>query len=71
MNSQALTCKYNDCDLIYERPVTLSCGNTLCQHHLKEMINDQTLKCCLSPDKAIIDQAQQQLFVLQIRQGNL
>lgn len=30
----------------------------------------QTLKCCLSPDKAIIDQAQQQLFVLQIRQGN-
>ena len=29
----------------------------------------QTLQSCLSPDKAIIDQAQQQLFVLQIRQG--
>ena len=51
MNSQALTCKYNDCDLIYERPVTLSCGNTLCQHHLKEMINDQTLKCCFCHKK--------------------
>jgi hypothetical protein len=30
----------------------------------------QTLSSCLSPDKAVIDQAQQQLFVLQIRPGN-
>ncbi len=28
-----------------------------------------TLKSCLSPDKALIDQAQQQLLVLQVRQG--
>lgn len=29
----------------------------------------QTLQQALSPDKALIDQAQQQLKVLQIRQG--
>lgn len=29
----------------------------------------QTLHSCLSPDKVIIDQAQAQLFVLQIREG--
>lgn len=29
----------------------------------------QTLQAVLSPDKALIDQAQQQLKVLQVRQG--
>ena len=31
----------------------------------------QTLQLCLSPDKALIESAEQQLIVLQVRQGIL
>lgn len=35
------------------------------------LIIHQTLQAILSPDKSLIDQAQQQLKVLQVRQGIL
>ena len=35
MDKQAIVCEFKDCNLIYEDPVALPCGNSLCQHHLK------------------------------------
>ena len=35
MNSEGFVCEYKDCKLILECPVTLSCGNSLCQKHLE------------------------------------
>ncbi len=34
MDSIDLTCQYKDCGFILNNPVTLSCGKTLCLHHL-------------------------------------
>ena len=34
MDCRALICEYNDCKLIYENPVILPCGHSLCKHHL-------------------------------------
>ena len=36
MNYEILTCEYKNCKLIFERPVILPCGNSLCEHHLKQ-----------------------------------
>ena len=36
MNLSAFVCEYEGCNLIYENPVALSCGNLLCQHHLEK-----------------------------------
>ena len=35
MNPEALICEHEDCKLILENPVALSCGYTLCQKHLE------------------------------------
>ena len=43
MNSVALVCKFKDCNLIYEKPITLPCGNSLCKHHLDHV--DQPFVC--------------------------
>ena len=43
MNSTAFICKYEDCNLIYENPVTVPCGNSLCQQHLDEL--DDKFNC--------------------------
>ena len=43
MNSTAFICKYEDCNLIYENPVTVPCGNSLCQQHLDEF--DEKFNC--------------------------
>jgi WD40 repeat protein len=40
MEVKAFVCEYNNCNLIYENPVTLVCGNTLCNEHL-EHLNDK------------------------------
>jgi WD40 repeat protein len=43
MNSKDLICKFKDCKLILENPVTLPCGNSICKHHL-EQFEDQCQK---------------------------
>ncbi len=43
MNLEALVCEYEGCNLIYENPVTLTCGNSLCLQHLEKF--DEKLKC--------------------------
>ena len=43
MNIEACVCKYNDCHLIFDDPVTLSCGYSLCRNHLNE--SNQTFMC--------------------------
>ena len=43
MDSSAFICEYENCKLIFEDPVTLPCGNTLCKHHLAKY--DQTFQC--------------------------
>ena len=40
MNSEALVCEYNECKLILENPVTLSCGSSLCQKHLEKFCGE-------------------------------
>ena len=40
-----LICKHSDCKLIYENPVLLPCGGTLCQHHLDDFDNLLKFKC--------------------------
>ena len=46
MDCTILICQYEECQLILENPVTLSCGNTLCQHHLDKLnLNDVKFKC--------------------------
>jgi len=32
---QAIVCQYDRCKLILENPITLPCGNSICQHHLE------------------------------------
>ena len=41
--STAFVCKYDGCNLIYENPVTLLCGHSLCQKHLENF--DDKFKC--------------------------
>ena len=53
MNSlKLLECDY--CKLILEKPVTLPCGKTLCQHHLEDT-NENKYSCtfCLGEEHQI------------------
>ena len=54
MNIGAITCEFNNCNLIYENPITLPCGNTLCQSHL----NNYNLQfvCCFCQKEHFIPQ---------------
>lgn len=36
MSENALKCEYKDCELIYENPITLPCGNSMCKSHLDQ-----------------------------------
>ena len=36
---QELTCKF--CSQIYNNPITLSCGDTVCRHHIDEQISNK------------------------------
>jgi hypothetical protein len=45
---EELTCKY--CNQIYNIPVTLACGDSLCKHHIDELISNNSsniLECPL------------------------
>ena len=44
MNLEALVCEYEGCNLIYEHPVTLPCGSSLCKQHL-EKFKKNKFKC--------------------------
>lgn len=43
MTSRACVCKFQDCNLIYQNPITLPCGHSLCRHHLN--IFDDKFMC--------------------------
>ena len=43
MDEKALICEYDKCKLILEVPITLPCGNTLCEQHVKQF--DENFKC--------------------------
>ena len=51
MNSEVLICKFKDCGLIYENPVSLSCGNSLCKQHLDDEIFDDDKFVCYFCDE--------------------
>ena len=36
MGFEAIVCKFKDCKFIYENPVTLPCGSSLCSIHLNQ-----------------------------------
>ena len=40
-----IVCQFDGCKLILQNPVALPCGDSLCQHHLETMANDQ-FECC-------------------------
>ncbi len=46
MNSTIFVCKYDGCNLIYENPVTLPCGSSLCQQHLDKFDTKFTCTFC-------------------------
>jgi hypothetical protein len=43
IESSTLVCKYENCNLIYEDPVALPCGNSLCKKHLYKQV--KAFKC--------------------------
>ena len=43
MDLTAFVCKHEGCNLIYENPVTLPCGNSICEQHLKRY--NEKFKC--------------------------
>ena len=43
MSLEAFVCEYEGCNLIYENPVTLLCGSSLCQQHLEKF--DDKFQC--------------------------
>ena len=43
MNSTTFVCEYDGCNLIYENPVALPCGSSLCKNHLD--IDEEKFKC--------------------------
>ena len=45
MEVKAFVCEYNNCNLIYENPVSLACGNTLCNEHLEKLNENTTFIC--------------------------
>jgi aspartate 1-decarboxylase len=42
-------CEHEDCNLIYQDPITLPCGNTLCKIHLDKQ--NKTFKCYFCRDE--------------------
>jgi hypothetical protein len=52
MNSKAYVCKFKDCNLIYENPITLPCGHSLCQNHLET--TDEKFMCQFCEKEHII-----------------
>ena len=51
MELEALVCNYEDCNLIYENPVTLPCGKSICKQHLEQYENDEKYKCCFCKEQ--------------------
>ena len=49
MDPIVLVCKYTDCNLIYKNPISLPCGNSLCQHHL-DSYTDYFI-CCFCTER--------------------
>ena len=50
MNLQALvTCRFDDCKMIFQNPVTLPCGYSLCEQHLTEY--DDKFECSFCHDQ--------------------
>ena len=43
MNLDALVCEYDGCKMIFENPVTLPCGRSLCRQHLDKF--DEKFNC--------------------------
>jgi hypothetical protein len=37
---EELTCKY--CNDIYNIPITLACGDSICKHHIEELISSNS-----------------------------
>jgi WD40 repeat protein len=42
---QSIICKFKNCNLIYENPIILPCGKTLCKCHLDKF--KEKFECCL------------------------
>ena len=38
---EKLTCKY--CNQIYNSPITLTCGDSICKHHIEELISNNSI----------------------------
>ena len=36
-----LTCQY--CNEIYKNPITLACGDSICKHHIQELISNSSI----------------------------
>ena len=36
-----VVCQFDGCKMVYQNPVSLTCGNSLCQLHLEKLANDQ------------------------------
>ena len=49
MSENALKCEYKDCELIYENPITLPCGNSMCKSHLDQY--NYNFKCYFCNDE--------------------
>ena len=53
---EKLTCKH--CNELYNQPITLSCGDTICKHHIEELVSGKASNKFLCPlcDKEILNQ---------------
>ena len=49
MNIEALICQFDGCKMLLHNPITLHCGNSLCQHHLDTFKNQ--FKCFFCDEK--------------------
>ena len=49
INLTAFVCEYEGCNLIYENPITLPCGNSMCQQHLENY--EKKFKCPFCTDE--------------------
>ena len=52
METKAIICKCKNCNLIFENPITLPCGNTLCHSHLNDF--NQKFICCFCHKEHLI-----------------
>ena len=52
MDQQSFECEFKDCKSIYENPITLPCGNSICSKHLDQY--DQKFVCQFCQDEHVI-----------------